>query len=283
MITGEPAVEWAPFEYLSVPLPAASGKPGQVGRPAVLVQARHRDSRPWTGASHKVQLHGIIDSGADTSVVPLRALRGLGAAVDDGSRRSVYGVAGILHAYSARIGLEIKHGRRWLDMGTADVSAPDTEWLRDPAVAWPFVPGLGGSGYFQTRISKHLPRGGPPADQGDAAKSAPPTTPANSVASVRFSATDRAVMARPSHMQFLAFAGSSRRIARYAASPPNTEKSTGRTNHQPLRGRRPSSAPPSLRTGSRGRGRVKSARGRRWRGRRRAAGPAPQAATIISL
>ena len=144
MITGEPAIEWAPFEYLSVPLPAASGKPGQVGRPAVLVQARHRDSRPWTGASHKVQLHGIIDSGADTSVVPLRALRDLGAAVDDGPRRSVYGVAGILHAYSARIGLEIKHGRRRLDMGTVDVSVPDTEWSRDPAVAWPFVLGLGG-------------------------------------------------------------------------------------------------------------------------------------------
>lgn len=144
MITGEPAVEWAPFEYLSVPLPAASGKPGRVSRPAVLVQARHRNSRPWTGASHKVQLHGIIDSGADTSVVPLWALRDLGAAVDDGSRRSVYGVAGILHAYSARIGLEIKHGRRWLDMGTVDVSVPDTEWSRDPAVAWPFVLGLGG-------------------------------------------------------------------------------------------------------------------------------------------
>lgn len=144
MISSEPAVEWAPFDYLPVPLTMATGESRLVDRPAVLVQVRHRDRKPWTDASHKVQLHGIIDSGADASVVPLWALRDLGDTVDEKSIRSVYGVAGLLHAYSARIGLEIKHGRKWIDMGTVDVSVPDTEWSRDPAFVWPIVLGLGG-------------------------------------------------------------------------------------------------------------------------------------------
>ena len=142
MIFSEPAAEWVPFDYLPVPLATASGEGGLIDRPAVLVQVRHHDRKPWTDASFKVQLHGIIDSGADASVVPMWALRDLGTTVDEGSRRSVYGVAGLLHAYSAKIGLEIKYGRKWLDMGTVDVSVPDTEWSRDPSFAWPFILGL---------------------------------------------------------------------------------------------------------------------------------------------
>ena len=70
MISSEPAVEWAPFDYLPVPLSLGT-KTKHVNRPAVLVRVRRQDHDLWADASSKVQLHGIIDPGADASVVPL--------------------------------------------------------------------------------------------------------------------------------------------------------------------------------------------------------------------
>ena len=144
MTPGKPVVEWVPFDYRSVPLPTEDAEVRRVSRPAVFVRVRRHDQNPWVRTLPNVQLDGIVDSGADMSVVPLWELRHIGATFDEGSRRSVYGVAGNLHVYDAKIGLGIKRDRSWLDVGTVDVCAPDTKWSRDPSIAWPFVLGPGG-------------------------------------------------------------------------------------------------------------------------------------------
>ena len=71
-------------------------------------------------------------------------LEELGIPLDKKARRQIYTVSGKLWAYGARLGMEIRCGGTWLDIGEAEVLVPDTPWSRDPRVRRPILLGLDG-------------------------------------------------------------------------------------------------------------------------------------------
>lgn len=93
---------------------------------------------------HTIEAHGILDTGADTSVMPMWLLRRLGIQLDKKTRREVYSVSGPLWSYGAKVGLEIECGGRWLDIGVAEVNFPDAPWSRNHLYVRPFLLGLDG-------------------------------------------------------------------------------------------------------------------------------------------
>lgn len=125
-------------------MPTGSGGLEQIFKPALSIRARHSRDAQWDTGKIKIQADGLLDTGADMSVVPLWLLQHLGIVINEESRQIVYSVSGKLSAYSSEIGLEIRYGDRWLDMGVVKVFAPDTAWSRDPGAHRPFLLGLAG-------------------------------------------------------------------------------------------------------------------------------------------
>lgn len=135
---------WKTFDYLSVRVPAADGGLAPAMLPALRVRARLHDRMPWAASTVKVHAHGIIDSGAVTTAVPMWILDKLGIAAE--AMAPAYSASGHFHTYRARIGMEINHDGRWQDLGAIDVLAPDTEGSRDRRSGW--HPLLGLDGFF---------------------------------------------------------------------------------------------------------------------------------------
>ena len=125
-------------------MPTKDGRLRQVSKPAISICARHGSHAQSDTSKIKIQANGLLDTGADMSVVPLWLLWQLGIAVNEESRLTAYSVSGQLAAYRAEVGLEIRYGNRWLDIGVVKVLAPDTPWSRDPAIHRPFLLGLRG-------------------------------------------------------------------------------------------------------------------------------------------
>lgn len=57
---------------------------------------------------HTIEYNGILDTGADASVMPMWLLRRAGIPLDKKTRREVYSVSGPLAAHSAKVGTEIE-------------------------------------------------------------------------------------------------------------------------------------------------------------------------------
>ena len=96
---------------------------------------------------------GQLDTGTDLSAVPMWMLEELGIPLDKKTRRQIYSVSGKLWAYGARLGMAIRCGGTWLDLGAADVLVPDTPWSRDPRVRRPILLGLVG---FFDRVRMYI-------------------------------------------------------------------------------------------------------------------------------
>ena len=98
----------------------------------------------WATGTAEAYAIGVIDSGAFTTSVPMRMLDMMGIAAEDRTEVPAYSASGHFTAHRARIGMEVKHGRRWQDLGTVDVIAPDTEGSRNPDSDCPILLGLDG-------------------------------------------------------------------------------------------------------------------------------------------
>lgn len=88
----------------------------------------------------------MLDTGASASSVPLWSLDQMGITADKKSRQMVFGAGGPFPAYVAKIGLEIEHDEKWLDIGVVSALVPDTKWSADPRYQLPFL--LGRCGFF---------------------------------------------------------------------------------------------------------------------------------------
>ena len=100
----------------------------------------------WATGAAEAYAIGVIDSGAFTTSVPMWMLDMMGIAAEDRTEVPAYSAPGHFTAHRARTGMEVKHGRRRQDMGTADVIAPDTEGSRNPDSDCPIL--LGPDGFF---------------------------------------------------------------------------------------------------------------------------------------
>lgn len=140
----DPVVVWDTSVYLPVEVPAEGGGRKTVMLPALRVRARAHDRMPWATSTTKVYAVGVIDSGAFKTAVPVWVLGRLGIAADEKTKVSIYGASGHLQAYTARIGMDIRHNGRWQDLGAVDVIAPDTEGSRIPGSGYPIFLGLDG-------------------------------------------------------------------------------------------------------------------------------------------
>ena len=128
MTGGAAPGEWAHIRYPFVRLPAKGGKVRQARRPALRVRARPPSSPAGSDDRHTIEYNGILDTGADASVMPMWLLRRTGIPLDKKTRREVYSVSGPLAAYSAKVGTEIECNGTWLDIGVSEVFVPDTPW-----------------------------------------------------------------------------------------------------------------------------------------------------------
>lgn len=116
-----------------------------MGRQSVSVPRARRTGRTaWDAGVSGVQGHGLPDTGAALSVVPLWPLRRLGTPVSEKTKRVMYSVSGMFEAYNADIAAEMQHDNRWLGTGTIKADAPDTAWSRDSNSRLPLLLGLDG-------------------------------------------------------------------------------------------------------------------------------------------
>ena len=138
------STRWVSVKYPCVRLPAKGGKVASGRRPALRTLVRHPGSAPGSDSRRAFEAYGVLDTGADAPVMPMWSLRRLGIPLDKKSKREVYGVSGPFWSYSAKVGLEIECGGRWLDVGTARVHVPDTPWSRNPHTVLPLLLGLNG-------------------------------------------------------------------------------------------------------------------------------------------
>lgn len=145
VIPGDAPAAWGRFEYPRVQVPAKGGGIATVRRPALAVRARHPDRAPGE-AEISIRADAWLDTGADASVMPMWLVQQAGIPIDKGARRKAYSVSGTLWAYGARVGLEVRRGDSWLDIGVSEVLVPDTAWSRNPDVRRP--PLLGPCGFF---------------------------------------------------------------------------------------------------------------------------------------
>ena len=163
---------WARFDYQSVPVPStAGGARATALLPALMVRARPASTPPGLGRRN-IRARAQLDTGADLSAVPMWMLEELAIPLDKKTRRQIYSVSGKLWAYAVKLGMEIRCGGTWLDIGEAEVLVPDTPWSRDPDSRRPILLGLNG---FFDRVRMcidHLSKTfwiGPPAAAGGAA------------------------------------------------------------------------------------------------------------------
>ena len=144
---------WMRFDYLNVPVPSLDGAGLASARlPALSVRTRPANAPPGPGR-YTFRARGQLDTGAQTSAAPIWLIRQMCIPIDERSRRRIYGVAGILWAYGARIGIEILCNSTWLDLGVANVLVPDTPWSRDPTIRRPLLLGLDG---FFDRVGMYI-------------------------------------------------------------------------------------------------------------------------------
>ena len=145
MTCGDAPAAWRRFAYPPVQVPAKGGSIATVRRPALAVRIRHPDHAPGKEGI-AIRSDGWMDTGADASVMPMWLLRQVGISIDEGTRREVYSVSGTLWSYGANVGIEVRHGGSWIDIGVSEVYVPDTAWSRDPGIRRPLLLGL--SGFF---------------------------------------------------------------------------------------------------------------------------------------
>ena len=95
-------------------------------------------------APNTVMGQGLVDTGASVPVVPLWAVRKLGIAVDEKDRQPSLGAAGGFASHMVRVGILVRIGGRWLDIGVVAALSPDTESSRQESAHMPFLLGRNG-------------------------------------------------------------------------------------------------------------------------------------------
>ena len=113
--------------------------------PAALIRVR-ATGMPSASEGCEMKAHGVLDTGASRTLVPLWVLYKLGVAVDERSKFKVLSATGWTVVYRAEIELAIFHGGAWIDLGSTEVVSPDTEVSRDPEQGLPIL--LGRSSFF---------------------------------------------------------------------------------------------------------------------------------------
>ena len=139
-----PPTAWMEFPYIPVLVPTKGGGLGWADRAAVKVRARRSDCAAHSTGAPVFQGSGILDSGASMSAVPLWLVRKLGIPVDEESKRTMYSASDRFEAFEVDIGMDMRYGGRWLDMGAIRVVVPDTARSRDQGFQCPILLGLDG-------------------------------------------------------------------------------------------------------------------------------------------
>ena len=132
------------FPHIPVAVPAKDGGFRRVDRAAVGVLARRGDRASHSTGAPVFQGSGILDSGASMSAVPLWLVCKLGIPVDRESKRTMYSASDRFEAFEVDIGMDMRYGGRWLDMGAIRVVVPDTARSRDQGFQCPILLGLDG-------------------------------------------------------------------------------------------------------------------------------------------
>ena len=115
--------------------------------PAALIRVRAPGTPSQASEESKIKAHGLLDTGASGTVVPLWALRRLGIVVDERSKFKMIGVSGWIGAYRVETGLEVFHDGAWIDLGSMGVVSPDGEASRDSRSGLPIL--LGRRDFFK--------------------------------------------------------------------------------------------------------------------------------------
>ena len=111
--------------------------------PAVPIRVQNPAARAVPESLH-AKGAGLIDTGANVSVVPLRAALELGIAMDESGKQSSLGAGGGFDSYSIEVGIQVWIGGRWRDIGAARALSPDTESSRRRGSRLPFLLGRDG-------------------------------------------------------------------------------------------------------------------------------------------
>ena len=133
-------------DYAPVRPPGKGSGVAPVPAPMVPIRARAPRAEVLPGSLNAVKGAGLIDAGANVSVVPLWAAPELGIAVGEGGRQPSLGAGGGFDSYSIGAGIHARIGGRWLDIGVVKALSPDTETSRRKGSSLPFL--LGRDGLF---------------------------------------------------------------------------------------------------------------------------------------
>ena len=131
---------WSRADYLPVLQPGAEKRPNPVMIPALPIMVRN-PAAPAPAAGIRIRADGVIDTGASVSALPLWAVWYLGIAVGKESTKPAFSASGKFTAYGTRVGMEVMHDGKWVDIGVIDALAPDTPLSRDPSANLPFLLG----------------------------------------------------------------------------------------------------------------------------------------------
>ena len=145
MTYNAPPAEMKRVGYSDMEVPAETGW-SLANMPALVVRLRPFDVSPADVGDCTIYAKAMLDTGASVSSVPMWSLDKMGITVDKKSRHAVFGPSDRFYAYNIKIGVEIEHGKGWLDIGVINAIAPDTEQSRDPRFRIPFL--LGRRGFF---------------------------------------------------------------------------------------------------------------------------------------
>ena len=111
--------------------------------PAVPIRVQNPAARAVPESLH-AKGAGLIDTGANVSVVPPRAALELGIAMDESGKQSSLGAGGGFDSYNIEVGIQVWIGGRRRDIGVARALSPDTESSRRRGSRLPFLPGRDG-------------------------------------------------------------------------------------------------------------------------------------------
>ena len=130
--------------YEPLRAPGKEGVIDPVPAPVVHTMLRNPLEAAQPHAPPTVRGQGMVDPGASVPVVPLWAVRKLGIAVDEKDRQPLLGAGGGFASYMVRVGILVRIGGRWLDIGVVRALSQDTEPSRRRSSHMPFLLGRNG-------------------------------------------------------------------------------------------------------------------------------------------
>ena len=143
-ITDASPPDWVRMGYDVLRPPGEKGVINPAPVPVVQIAVRHPLAPALPDAPNTVRRMGMVDTGASVTAVPLWAVQDMGIAVDMEGRRPSFGAGGGFDSYRIRVGIHVRIGGRWLDIGVVRAVSPDTESSRRRSAHLPFLLGRDG-------------------------------------------------------------------------------------------------------------------------------------------